>query len=70
MNLFGNQPKVEDPARMPDPSDPRLMEAVRRRMEDANRRGGRMSTLLSRGTRPGMTGATGGQTPVSGGLGN
>lgn len=63
-NLFGSAPKVEDPARMPDPWDPRIMEAVRRRQEQAGMRGGRLSTQLSRATRPGLAGVSGGQTPV------
>lgn len=40
-------PKVEDPARMPDEEDPAVMEARRKRAQDAQRRGGRASTILS-----------------------
>lgn len=62
--LFPSAPRVEDPARMPDPWDPRTMEAVRRRQEEAGRRGGRNSTLLAPATRRGMGGVSAGQTPV------
>lgn len=40
-------PKVEKPTRMPDPEDPALLEAKRRKRAEIAARGGRESTILS-----------------------
>lgn len=40
-------PKPEPPARMPDEEDPAVIEARRKRAAEAQRRGGRASTILS-----------------------
>lgn len=47
-NMFSPKtPKVEAPSRMPDPEDPALLEARRRRQQEIAARGGRDSTILS-----------------------
>jgi hypothetical protein len=48
--LFGGStPKVEPPKRMPDPEDPALLEARRKRQLAMTQRSGRQSTILSEG---------------------
>lgn len=59
--LFGGgarTPKPEPPSRMPDPMDPRILEAQRRRRQDARQRTGRLDTILSSALRETM-GTTG-----------
>jgi len=48
----GKKPKVEAPQRMPDPEDPALVEARRRKALDITARGGRAATILT--PTPGM----------------
>lgn len=53
--LFGGgAPKVEKPAKMPDPDDPTLIEQRRRQGEAARVRSGRESTILSESLRDDM----------------
>jgi len=55
--LFGGgqrTPKPEPPSRMPDPMDPRILEAQRRRRLDAGQRTGRLDTILSSALRETM----------------
>ena len=40
-------PKLEGAARMPDPEDPALIEARRKRLAQMSGRGGRSETILS-----------------------
>lgn len=40
-------PKPQAPTRMPDPEDPEVLEARRRRVADVQARSGRESTILS-----------------------
>lgn len=55
-NLFKvDKPKVERPARMPDPDDPAILEARRSRIAEQRQRGGRDSTIMSEN----LTGSTG-----------
>lgn len=57
-NLFKPKvPEPKDPPRMPDEEDPAIIEARRRRAQEAASRGGRASTILTgTGTRLGGAG--------------
>lgn len=48
-NLFSapKMPESPAPARMPDPSDPAILEARRKKLADMQKRGGRADTVLS-----------------------
>lgn len=41
------KPKVEPVAKMPDPEDPEVLAARRRKIEEMRQRGGRESTIMS-----------------------
>ena len=53
MGALFSKPKVTPPARMPDPEDPRVLSAERRRRQAASGGSGRTSTIMSRGSSPG-----------------
>lgn len=44
---LANPPTVTPPARMPDPEDPAVKEAARRKQAEILSRGGRTSTILT-----------------------
>jgi hypothetical protein len=44
---LANPPTVTPPARMPDPNDPAVLEAARRKQMEILGRGGRASTILT-----------------------
>lgn len=59
--LFGGgkqkEPKVQPPVRMPDPENPALIEADRRKREEIGLRGGRQSTIMTDAPRTTVGGA-------------
>lgn len=55
-NLFKPKtPKVEAPAKMPDPEDPAIIAERRKKIAEERQRGGRESTIMSES----LTGSTG-----------